>query len=273
MCELTFLRYPGGKRRLLPFLVDYLPSASAITGRYIEPFIGGGSVFFYLQPRRALLADINIELIDLYRGIRYKPEKVWELFRDLPSGKQGYNRIRKLKHAGLNLINRAARSLFLNRTCFKGMWRHNAKGEFNIGYGGQTRRWAISKDHLITVSKFLRRATIRCSDFESIIKESKKGDYVFIDPPYKPGNREQLHAHYVGRQFSYKDHQRLACCLKSANKKGVKWAMTTSNHSDIIKLFSRFQKIAIPKGTGSKIGTLSINSGEILICNYNGGTK
>jgi len=270
---LSFLRYPGGKRRLISFLSEHLPSLEKISGRYIEPFVGGGSIFFYLQPSRAVLSDINNELIDLYRGIRYYPEKVWQIYQEMPSSKRGYNQIRKLSHLKLDLVHRAARSLFLNRTCFKGMWRHNADGEFNIGYGGQSRRWSIAEEDLIAVSRILRRAIIKCSDFEDIIKEAKHGDYLFLDPPYRPGEKEQLHAHYIGRKFTFKDHKRLASCLKIADKRGINWSLTTSSHYDIVKLFTKFRIKHIPRGTGSKIGILTNKSGEIFVSNHNGGLK
>ncbi|MEN6319291.1 MAG: Dam family site-specific DNA-(adenine-N6)-methyltransferase [Syntrophaceae bacterium] len=271
--QVTFLRYPGGKRRLLSFLSVHLPSPLKIEGKYIEPFVGGGSIYFYLKPRKAILSDINSELIDLYRGIRANPEKVWKIYEDLPSDKNGYNEIRKLRHSDLDLHNRAARTLFLNRTCFKGMWRHNAEGEFNVGYGGQARRWVIEKEHLVQVSKLLKRASLKCSDFEYIIDESKSEDYLFLDPPYRPGEREQLHAHYVGREFTFTDHKRLARCLKKADKRGVAWSMTISGHSDIVMMYKKFHIQKIPLGTGRKIGVLEENSGEVLISNHNGELK
>lgn len=264
----TFLRYPGGKRRLISFLSGYLPPPQSILGRYIEPFVGGGSIFFYLQPKRAILSDINNELIDLYRGIRKDPEKIWLIYKKMPGGKKGYNKIRKLRHVELDLVHKAARSLYLNRTCFKGMWRHNADGEFNIGYGGQSRRWAISRENLVVASKILRRAQIECSDFETMIEKAQNGDYLFLDPPYRPGEKEQLHAHYVGRKFTYNDHKRLAYCLKMADKRGVTWLLTTSAHYGIAKLFDKFRVHHIPRGTGSKIGALTYDSGEILVSDH-----
>ena len=271
--QLTFIRYPGGKRRLISFLDDHLPSTHKITGKYIEPFVGSGSVYFHLRPKKAILADLNAELIDLYRGIRSNPDKVWRIYRSLPTTKKGYNEIRKLKHLDLDLQNRAARTLFLNRTCFKGMWRHNSDGQFNVGYGGQARRWVISRKDLFAVARALRNASLKCSDFEFIIDEASLGDYLFLDPPYRPGEREQLHEHYVGKEFTFTDQQRLASCLKDADKRGVAWSMTISAHPDIIKLYKKFHTQTIPRGTGRKIGVLVNDSGEVLISNHNGELK
>ncbi len=268
--QLTIIRYPGGKRRLISFLDDHLPLSHKISGRYIEPFVGGGSVFFHIRPRKSILADLNAELIDLYRGIRCNPDRVWRIYRSLPTTKKGYNQVRKLNHLDLDLRIRAARTLFLNRTCFKGMWRHNLEGKFNVGYGGQTRRWVISRKDLFATAKALRNASLRCSDFEFIIEEAIAGDYLFLDPPYRPGEREQLHEHYVGKEFTFTDHQRLARCLKEAHKRGVAWSMTVSSHPDIIKLYKKFRVQVIPRGTGRTIGVLVHNSGEVLISNHNG---
>src|ERR1017187_7141402 len=117
------------------------------------------------------------------------------------------------------------------------MWRHNASGCFNVGYGGQTRRWVIAKQDLLQVSKRLRRAKLRCCDYEDIINSCSSDDFIFADPPYRPGERDLLHDHYVYSKFTYDDHRRLAKALTSASRRGVRWAMTTSSHSDIVKLF------------------------------------
>jgi len=174
-----FLRYPGGKRRLLAFLKDHLPFPEKIKGYYIEPFVGSGAVFFYLEPKKALLSDANPELIDIYRGIRYSPRKVWKTYEKFGSTKEDYKHVRdQIKEE--NVIGRAARMLFLNRTCFKGMWRQNREGKFNVGYGGQSRRWVISETDLLVVCRRLRKARVTCSDFEQIIDNTNKDDFLFL---------------------------------------------------------------------------------------------
>ncbi len=171
-----FLRYPGGKRRMLPFLADYVPLAQQIVGRYIEPFLGGGAVFLYLRPDRALLSDLNPELIGLYESIRDNWRAVWTAYSRLPADKSAYNEIRDWKLDELESAVGAARLLYLNRTCFKGMWRHNLNGKFNVGYGGEARRWVISPETLRNVSHSLQNATLRLSDFEPIIDSADDKD-------------------------------------------------------------------------------------------------
>lgn len=262
-----FIRYPGGKRRLLNFLIPFIPSSDQIVGKYVEPFVGGGALFFYLNPSQAFLSDLNSELIDIYRGVRYAPRAVWKVYCSFGNDKNSYHKIRDESVAN-SLIERAARMLYLNRTCFKGMWRHNTNGDFNVGYGGQERRWVITEETLLLTSKALKSASLECIDFESVIDNCEVGDFLFLDPPYRPGDKEQLHAHYGGQQFSFADHQRLANVLARAKNRNVHWALTTSNHPEITKLFKGNKIISIPKGTGRSPGILSDNSGEVLITSY-----
>jgi DNA adenine methylase len=264
---LPFLRYPGGKRRMLDFLSEHLPSHCDVEDRFIEPFVGGGAIYFYLRPKRAVLSDLNSELITIYKGIKTHPERVWRLYRSFPSGKTGYKAIRMLDSSKLGLAQNAARSLYLNRTCFKGMWRHNLLGKFNVGYGGEARRWAVSRKRLFEISKALKTAVLRVSDFESVINSATTRDFLFLDPPYRPGAKEQINGHYVGKQFTFSDHQRLAKALILADRKGVRWAMTTSAHADIRALFRGFRLVKVPKGTGRSPGIMAASPGEVLILN------
>jgi len=265
--KVRFIRYPGGKQRLLSYLMPHLPTRESIKGVYVEPFVGGGAVFLALEPQKALLADINPVLIDLYRGLRAYPKIVWKIFKSFPHTKKGYYKIRDTKERD-DLAYRAARTLYLNRTCFKGMWRENADGEFNVGYGGQERRWVISQNTLSSVARSLRRAKLVISDFEEVIGSCSKEDFLFLDPPYRPGERELQHEHYVYSKFYYDDHKRLANSLKMATKRGVRWAMTTSNHKDIVSLFHGCHIVALTIGTGNRPGLLTNNSSEVLIRNY-----
>jgi DNA adenine methylase len=252
---------------MLAFLSKYLPPAKAIAGTFIEPFVGGGAIYFYLQPKNAVLADLNAELIELYRGICENPDRVWRIYRDYPQGKTAYKRIRAASVDDLSLSQRAARSLYLNRTCFKGMWRHNLSGRFNVGYGGESRRWVIARRNLLSISKLLSSACLKCCDFEPTVDSAKTGDYLFLDPPYRPGAKEQSTEHYAGRQFTFKDHIRLASALRAADKRNVSWSMTISGHPDILKLYAGFSITNIPTGTGRQIGIRANKSGEVLIAN------
>lgn len=266
--KIRFIRYPGGKQRFLKHIIPYLPPRKLIKGKFVEPFVGSGAVFFAINPKTAVLADINEELINLYRGIRRYPQKVWEIFRSFPRTKKAYYEVRSTEVNKMDLAFKAARTLYLNRTCFKGMWRHNSNGEFNVGYGGQDRRWVVNKEDLIEVANRLKRAYLKCSDFQKIIDFCKEEDFIFVDPPYRPGEREMIHDHYVSSRFNYYDHKRLAHSLKGASHRGIRWAMTTSSHPDILRLFHGNYMYPLARGTGKRPGILTDNSGEVLICNY-----
>lgn len=267
--KLRFVRYPGGKNRLLPSIIPFIPSKDNIKRHYVEPFAGSGSVFFCINPKNAILSDTNRELIELYRGIKNFPEKVWSWFVRFPNTKNYYYQSRNMESKKRTLAYRAARILYLNRTCFKGMWRYNQNGEFNVGYGGQDRRWAIDEENLIEVSKRLRNVSLKTKDFEEIIDNCFQGDFLFLDPPYSAGKKDTIDYHYGINQFKFEDHIRLAKTLRRASRRGVKWAMTTSSHKDIQKLFTCFYFHPISMGIGKRPGILSMKSGEILITNYN----
>lgn len=264
----AFLRYPGGKQRLLKQLLQHLQPLVASSGRFVEPFVGGGAVFFALCPERAVLTDVNGELVDLYRGIRDRYTLVWKAYCAFPHTKEGYYLTRDMDNNTLSSAERAARTLYLNRTCFKGMWRHNADGKFNVGYGGQERRWVIDKSAIREASYALRRARLRRSDFERVIDRCVKGDVIFCDPPYSPGERDITHDHYVFSKFLFSDHQRLAEALHRASGRNIPWALTTSSHPDILALFPQARVIPLSMGVGRRPGELTTNSGEVLICNY-----
>jgi DNA adenine methylase len=192
---------------------------------------------------------------------------VWAIYCEFGSTKRDYQHVRD-HVVGETLVQRAARMLYLNRTCFKGMWRHNRQGDFNVGYGGQARRWVISEEDLLLTCKLLRKTSIRCSDFEPIVDSATQDDFLFLDPPYRPGEREYSNDHYIWRKFHFEDHQRLALALQRAKHRDVIWAMTTSSHPDITKLFRGNYALCIPRGTGRQPGITTINSGEVFISSY-----
>lgn len=235
-----------------------LPLRDTIS-RYIEPFVGGGSTFFLMSPAAATLSDINGELIDLYLGVQQDSGAVWAKYISFPDTRRGYYEARSLDPTELSLVTRAARLLFLNRTCFKGMWRHNLAGAFNVGYGGQSRRWAITAHDLLGVAKRLAGIDLVCSDFEAVIEEAREGDLIFVDPPYRRGHREQLHEHYVGGRFKFEDQVRLAGTLSRAAERGVRWVATNSSHTDLLELY---------KEHPSRVRIRLLRNGEALLTNW-----
>lgn len=266
---MKFLRYPGGKGKQLSFLINYLPKMENIKGKYVEPFVGGGSVFLYLQPKTAVISDLNKDLIELYKGIKNYPHKVWETFKEFPTGKKAYYEIRDSEFTSKPLYYRAARTLYLNRTCFKGMWRHNQNKDFNVGYGGEERRWVITHQNIVELSKIFRTASIEQADFEKVLDTARTNDFIFLDPPYKPGQKEMQTAHYINGRFSFQDQIRLAEKLKEISSKGkVKLLMTNSSHPEIRKLYKGFKIKKMPNSKSGQVGVLTKNNNEVLISNY-----
>lgn len=266
---MQFLRYPGGKSKFILFLQEFLPTREQICGKYIEPFVGGGSVFLHIQPEKAIITDLNQELINLYRGIRNYPHKVWKIFQGFPTGKEAYYQIRDNQFSNESICFKAARILYLNRTCFKGMWRHNPSGKFNVGYGGEDRRWVINHDNITELSVIFKKAIIYQSDFENVLNRASDNDYIFLDPPYKPGEKEMLHAHYINGKFTLNDPVRLSEKLKEVSSKtSVRWLMTNTDHPDICKLYKDYKIRPIPQGGSCKIGVKTNSSREVLISNY-----
>ena len=254
---------------MLYFLSDLLPKNVSIDGRYIEPFVGGGSMFLHVRPKEAIISDLNKDLIDLYRGIKNYPHKVWRIFADFPSGKEAYYSVRDTDYLDEHLSYRAARTLYLNRTCFKGMWRHNPRGEFNVGYGGDERRWAITYGNIVGLSNIFKQATIEQSDFGPILDKTCDGDFIFLDPPYKPGSKEMFEAHYINGKFSFEDQRRLSIKLRAITEtRKIKWMMTNSSHPEICKLYKNFNIRKIPKGVSDTIGVQTQESNEVVISNY-----
>lgn len=265
---MRFLRYPGSKRKYFQLIKKYLPDQKSISGKYIEPFVGGGAIFLEYAPSNAILNDVNSDLIDLYKGIRNYPRRVWEIFSDFPTGSRSYYLVRDLPYKDKHLSYRAARVLFLNRTCFKGMWRHGADGKFNVGYGGEERRWAINRENLLELSAIFKNAAITNYDYEKILKEAVKGDFVFLDPPYRPGEKELKDAHYSYGKFSYEDQEKLSRVLLNLTEKKVKWIMTNSDHPAIISLYEGYHIHKLRYGTSDRIGVRTNTPKEIIIKNY-----
>ena len=220
------------------------------------------------QPQRAIISDLNNELVELYKGIRNYPHKVWGVFEDLPAGKEAYYRIRDEEYKDKPLYYRAARTLYLNRTCFKGMWRHNPEGGFNVGYGGEERRWVITHENIIELSKRFKNATILQSDFGNILEQATNDDFIFLDPPYKPGEKEMCEAHYINGNFTFLDQRRLAAKLKSISRRKIKWLMTNSAIPKYVDFIKAIISQRYLRELGNIIGVQTSDSNEVIISNY-----
>ncbi len=228
-----FLKWAGGKRWFVQKHASLLPQKYK---RYIEPFLGGGSVYFYLQPRNALLGDSNPEVISAYTGIKQNWKGVVRSLQhhDRSHTDEYYYLVRDRRPKAL--IPRASRMIYLNRTCFNGIYRVNLQGEFNVPRG--TKDSVLSEgDQFEAMSNLLMSADIRLSDFEVLIDMAKEGDLVFADPPYTVRHNFNGFVKYNEKLFSWQDQERLAASLVRAKARGAYIISTNASHATIKELY------------------------------------
>ena len=198
-----FLKWAGGKTQLIPELSKYIPSGF---NKYIEPFIGGGAFFFYLNPGKAIISDSNEELINTYKAVRDNVEYIIEILDIYKNEEPFFYEIRALNLNKLSEIERAARLIYLNKTCFNGLYRVNKKGQFNVPYGKRNGEF-LNKETLRNSSEFLQNAKILHSDYlASLNKNAIKGDFIFLDPPYYPVGKYSDFKRYTKEFFYHDDH-------------------------------------------------------------------
>lgn len=217
-----FLKWAGGKQQLLPAILDRLPERCAT---YYEPFIGGGAVFFALAARgafrRAVLADGNADLVSAYLGIRGDVEGVIRRLSRMKHDEETFYRIRAIDPAKRDLPHRAARVIYLNRTCYNGLFRVNSKGVFNVPFGRYKKPRILDRENLRRVSRALQRITILKADFEKAVARVKPGDVVYFDPPYVPVSRTSSFTAYAADAFGVDEQIRLAELMRALRDKGV----------------------------------------------------
>jgi len=261
-----FLKWPGGKRWLTGRHLDMFPKTY---GKYIEPFLGGAAVFFALSPDKAYLSDANAELINTYNRLkkdRLKVEKGLARYQKKHDS-DFYYKVRAATPT--DPVARAIRFLYLNRTCFNGIYRVNRDGHFNVPIGTKD---AVSFDegYLETVANTLRNVRIRTRDFAVAIKKAQKGDFVFIDPPYTVMHNNNGFVKYNAQLFSWKDQARLATEIKAAGKRGALVMMSNADHESVKALYKDF-------GTHHILTRSSVLAGdpvrrrsatELLVTNY-----
>ena len=229
-----FLKWAGGKRWLVSKHAAWLRVGAQ---RYIEPFLGSGAVFFYLQPRSAILTDLNSELILTYRVLRETPNAV---LRHLKKHQRlhshdYYYRVRK--SIPRSYAARAAKFIYLNRTCFNGLYRVNLQGVFNVPKGTKD-KILLPTDDFKGVADSLQCAELATCDFEETIAIAGEGDFVYIDPPYTVRHNNNNFLRYNEEIFSWADQKRLATCLSKAASRGSCILISNADHPCIHDLYS-----------------------------------
>ena len=227
------LKWAGGKRWLVSS--GGLPEPRTFE-RYVEPFVGSGAVYFHLQPRRATLSDLNAELILLYQTIRDRPAELWQLMlrhQEHHTSEYYYKMRAATSSSDLEL---AARFLYLNRTCWNGLYRVNLKGKFNVPKGTKN-TVVFNTDDFEEVARALGSAEILCADFEEVLAMCGEGDFVFVDPPYTVKHNANNFLKYNEKIFSWNDQQRLREAILDAGDRGATIALTNADHDSIHRLY------------------------------------
>lgn len=275
-----FLHWVGGKRQLLPEIKKHMPKEYNV---YYEPFLGAGAVLFELQPKIAVVNDFNSELINCYEAIRDNVNQVITYLEQFQDTKEMYFKIRnmdrELDYKSCSNEFKAARTIYLNRTCFNGLYRVNKKGQFNVSYGFHNkerydfyRPYNYEPENLIDTSKYLDNTSISIlnTDFSQAIKGADKNDFIYFDPPYDPVSDTSNFTSYTAAGFNKNDQKRLYYAFKELSERGC-YCMLSNAGTDFIKeLYKDFNIIEVQANRvlnckGNKRGKVS----EVLIMNYN----
>ena len=234
-----FLKWPGGKRWIAGNLAQII--SIRLLNRYYEPFLGGGAVFFSLLPQKGTLSDINDDLMNVYIQVREHPDVILDALKKIPITKEKYYSIRADEPT--ELIEKAIRFLYLNRTAFGGIYRLNLNGKFNVPFGGGKRTpeplW--SRDLVKLASKALQRMDLVTSDFEEIIDQAGKRDVVYCDPTYTATHNSNGFIRYKERNLSWDDQERLAAASLRACKRGAYVLVSNASCPSLHDLYNPFQ--------------------------------
>lgn len=240
-----FVKWAGGKRQLIPILHQNLPESF---GTYYEPFLGGGALLFHIltdkNGQKCSISDLNSDLVLAYTTIR---DRIDALISSLKSHEKNYQKDSKSYYYSVresnprNEVEKTSRLIFLNRTCFNGLYRVNSKGKFNVPLGKYTNPNIVNEENLRAVCNILQtnRISIKCMDFESVLRDAKKGDLVYFDPPYQPVSSTANFTSYTTKDFTYDDLTRLAeLCLKLDSKE-CHVLLSNSDSKDVSDIFAK----------------------------------
>ena len=236
------VKWVGGKRQLMFELLKNMPQNY---NRYFEPFIGGGALFFELHPDNAYISDMNEELINLYQIVR---DNVDELITDLQKhdiSKEYFMEIRNIDrtedYESWSDVQKASRFIYLNRTCFNGMYRVNSKGEFNVPFGHYKNPRIVDENNLINCSNLLQRTEIRHADFSEILTKVQKGDFVYFDPPYVPLSETSSFTSYTKDGFDIDMQFKLRDVCDELDLMGVKFMLSNSDTKLVNELYANYE--------------------------------
>jgi DNA adenine methylase len=264
-----FLRWAGGKRQLRKILLNFLPE-DIDQRTYREPFLGGGSLFFAIQPKSAVLSDANEHLIRCYEFVRDQPSLVARYLR-LHGAKDGetyYYRVRDEYNDSPYSAAQAARFIYLNKTCFNGIFRVNSKGKFNVPYGRKDSPAIPGAAELVSVAAALKSASLHALSFEKALENSARGDFVYLDPPYPPLNGTAYFTHYTSERFSERDQKNVADRVHDLDKSGCLFMMSNADTPLIRRLYQKYELVSLPVIRYLTCKSVRHRVKELIITNY-----
>lgn len=233
------LKWAGGKTQMLGDIIPRMPSDY---NKYIEPFIGSGALYFAVAPERAIIADSNPELINLYHVIAEDPIALVNTVNSYENTEETFYRIREKDWKQMSPLDAAARMIYLNKTCFNGLYRVNKNGQFNTPFAHNKRTTYCDVSDLLKSSEILKKTNIICGDYHDVLMESAdRGDFVFLDPPYVPVSKYSDFKRYTKDQFREEDQRQLAKDVHELNERGCKVMLTNSNHPLVRELYKDFE--------------------------------
>ena len=267
-----FLKWAGGKRQLLPFLKKHLPPQY---NTYYEPFVGAGALLFSLQPAKAVINDVNPELINCYNVIKDLGIDLTEDLKKHQNTKTHFYTTRELdrseKYQRLSPVEKASRIIYLNKTCFNGLFRVNKQGQFNVPFGRYKNPNIVNAEVIQSISRYLNRAeiTILNTDFARTVETAKRGDFIYFDPPYDPLSETSSFTGYSLHQFGKAEQERLRDLFDALTRKGCYVMLSNSSTRFIAGLYADYNIIRVPASRNIN----SVASGrqkidEFLILNY-----
>lgn len=238
--------------------------------RYFEPFIGGGAIFFHLNPENAVINDLNQELINLYEKIRDQPEELMiglDQLQPKVDSKDFFLETRA--KVPRNKLDLAVRTIYLNRTCYNGIYRVNSSGEFNVPFGDMGNPQLYEKKNILACSKVLQRTTILSGDYKKMIRRIRKNDFVYLDPPYVPLSDTAHFTSYTSEKFGGEQQDELSEFCKKLDKKGAVFLLSNSETEFTKKLYENFncQTIKAARNVAARSSSRTpVN--ELVVTNY-----
>ncbi len=267
------LKWAGGKRQLLPHILPLIPKNYS---KYYEPFIGAGAVLFELQPQKAVVNDTNTELMNVYQTIKDQPNDLIDLLKKYEKKHSAdfYYKIRNIDRNSkrfdrLSELEKAARTIYLNRTCYNGLYRVNKSGHFNTPIGHNSSIQIVNEDGILNISHYLNTndVVLLNGNYKDALKKTTKRDFVFLDPPYYPTNRDYF-LRYDRDFFGVDEQEGLKDICDKMTKKGIRFIQTNSDCPQIRELYSDYRQIEVDVRRCINAKPDGRRGKELIICNY-----